>query len=69
MTTKRVVQYHISRLKDKRVDIRMEAIRELELLADLDALEPLKVVYTSDEDPQVCKAAQEAGRTIFLKNN
>jgi HEAT repeat protein len=68
VTTKRVVQYHIARLKDKRPDIRLQAIRELELLADPDALAPLKVVYTNDEDPEVRRVAQEAGRTIFLKN-
>ena len=68
MTIKRVVQYHIARLNDRSPDIRLKAIRELELLADPDALAPLKVIYANDEDPEVRKVAQEAGRTIFLKN-
>lgn len=68
MSVKRVVQYHIARLQDKRVEIRLQAIRELELLADIDSLEPLREVYDTDENEQVRKAAQEAGRTIFLKN-
>lgn len=65
---KRVVEYHINRLKDKNVDVRLKAIQELELLADPAALEPLRVVYDSDENTDVRKAAQEAGRSIFLKN-
>ena len=65
---KRIVQYHIARLKDKRPEVRLTAIRELDLLADPDALEPLKVVYANDEDPEVRRVAQEAGRSIYLKN-
>ena len=68
MTVKRVVQYHIARLKDKRPEVRLDAIRELELLGDPDALDPLKVVFASDEDPEVRRVAQEAGRAIFLKS-
>ncbi|MFW5691872.1 MAG: HEAT repeat domain-containing protein [Chloroflexota bacterium] len=69
MSVKRVLQYHINRLKDKRPEIRLDAIRELELLGDPDALEPLRAVYDRDEDIQVRKAAQRAGRAIFLSNN
>lgn len=65
---KRIVQYHIARLKDKRPEVRLTAIRELDLLADPDALEPLKAVYTNDDDPEVRRVAQEAGRSIYLKN-
>lgn len=66
--TKRLVTYHISRLKDKNVDARLKAIKELELLGDSDALEPLQDVYKNDLELEVRKAAQEAGRAIFLKN-
>ena len=64
---KRLVQYHIARLKDKSTDVRLKAIRELEILADAEALDPLKDVYANDDDVDVRKAAQEAGRSIFLK--
>ncbi len=62
---KRLLEYHISRLNDKNPEVRLKAIRELELLGDLEALEPLKDVYNRDSDPIVKKAAQEAGRVIF----
>jgi HEAT repeat protein len=68
MAVKRVVQYHINRLKDKRPEIRLEAIRELELLGDTDALEPLRECFDNDDDKAVRKAAQQAGRTIFLNS-
>ncbi len=68
MSIKKVVAYHIARLKDKRAEVRLAAIRELELLADADALEPLHTVYLNDDEPEVRKAAQSAGRTIFVKN-
>lgn len=64
----RIVNYHINRLKDKRPEIRLEAIRELELLADPAALEPLKDLFDADSNTEVKKAAQSAGRSIFLKN-
>lgn len=68
-SVKRVVAYHIARLRDKNPDVRLKAIRELELLADADALEPLREVFKSDSNPEVKRAAQEAGRVIFLKQN
>lgn len=64
---KRVVDYHINRLQDKNPQVRLRAIKELELLGDPDALEPLRKVFNSDSDVEVRKAAQEAGRVIFLK--
>jgi len=63
----KVIEYHINRLKDKNPDIRLKAIKELELLAHPDAMDALKSVYEDDEDEEVRKAAKEAGRTIFLK--
>jgi HEAT repeat protein len=68
MTVKRVVNYHIGRLKNKNRDVRLAAVQELRELGDVDALEPLQEVFKSDEDSEVRKAAQEAGRAIFLQN-
>jgi len=67
VTTKRIVEYHIGRLQDKDPHVRLKSINELALLGDADALEALQTVYQKDPDAQVRKAAQEAGRTIFLK--
>lgn len=64
---KQLVHYHITRLKDKNPAVRLKAITELALLGDPEALESLKVVFRDDIDPEVKKAAQEAGRAIFLK--
>jgi HEAT repeat protein len=62
-----MVAYHISRLKDKNSAVRLKSINELALLGDPDALEALQEVYQNDTDSEVRKAAQEAGRAIFLK--
>ena len=68
-SVKRIVEYHINRLKDKRPEIRLQAIKELELLCDPDALQPLQDLYANDDNKDVRKAAQQAGRTIYLNNN
>lgn len=68
MTVKRVVAYHIGRLKNKSRDVRLAAIEELRQLGDVDALEPLQDVFKDDEDAEVRKAAQDAGRAIFLQS-
>ncbi|NWG15111.1 MAG: HEAT repeat domain-containing protein [Chloroflexi bacterium] len=65
--SKRIVTYHIARLQDKNPQVRLKAISELTLLADPDALDALRSVFETDPDLEVRKAAQEAGRTIFLK--
>ncbi|MCA9912689.1 MAG: HEAT repeat domain-containing protein [Anaerolineae bacterium] len=65
--TKQLVQYHISRLKDKNAVARLDAIRELVLLADGDALDALKEVYEKDPDEEVRRAAQQAGRDLYFK--
>jgi len=67
VTVKRMVAYHISRLKDKSPAVRLKSINELALLGDAAALEALQDVYKTDDDAEVRKAAQDAGRTIFLK--
>jgi HEAT repeat protein len=65
---KQLVNYHINRLKDKNPQVRMNSIEELKHLNDADALQPLEDLYKNDPDADVRKAAQEAGRTIFLAN-
>lgn len=68
--TKQLVKYHIARLQDKDPNVRLKSIKELELLADADALEPLEQLFKTDSDAEVRRAAQEAGRVIFrsIKN-
>jgi HEAT repeat protein len=66
-STKRIVAYHISRLQDKSVEVRLKAINELSHMADQEALDALRSVFEKDSDVNVRKAAQEAGRTVFLK--
>lgn len=66
---KRVVAYHIGRLKDKRVAVRLESISELADLGDTEALPVLEEIYHSDEDAGVRRAAREAGRAIFQKQH
>ena len=68
-TKKRLVEYHCARLKDKNPDVRLKSIRELELLCDTDALDALHEVFQHDDNYDVRRAAQTAGRSIFLKNN
>jgi HEAT repeat protein len=55
-------------LKNKNPEVRLKAINELRLLADPAALEALEQVYNTDEEVEVRKAAQAAGREIFLKS-
>jgi HEAT repeat protein len=65
---KKLVDYHIARLKDRRADVRLKSIQELAELGDPDALPALQETFRTDTDFEVRKAAQEAGRTIFLKS-
>lgn len=65
---KKLVTYHIARLKDKSADVRLKSIRELAELGDPEALDILQQTYRSDPDLAVRKAAQDAGRAIFLRN-
>jgi len=67
MPDKRILEYHIGRLQDKSPAVRLKAIHELGLLGDPGALETLQEIFQHDPDPDVRKAAQKAGRTIFLK--
>ena len=67
-SSKRIIEYHISRLQDKSVEVRLKAIRELELLQAREALEPLQALFQNDPDLEVRRAAQQAGRVIFRKH-
>jgi HEAT repeat protein len=62
-----LIEYHILRLKDKNPEVRLKTIQELRLLGDPVAMPPLEEVFRTDPEPEVRKAAQEAGREIFLK--
>ncbi len=62
-----LLEYHIMRLKDKNPEVRLKSINELRLLADPAAMEPLEQLFRSDPDPEVRKAAQAAGREIYVK--
>lgn len=66
-SVKKIITYHISRLQDKSADVRLKAIAELREFADQDALQALRDVFENDADIAVRKAAQEAGRIVFLK--
>jgi HEAT repeat protein len=66
--TARLIAYHIERLRNKNRDTRLDAINELRLLGNPQALEPLEQVYRNDPDADVRKAAQAAGLEIFMKN-
>ncbi len=65
--SKKLLTYHLARLEDKNPDVRLKAIQEIELLGDAEALDRLHQVYTTDSDLNVRRAAQNAGRAIFLK--
>jgi len=65
MSVKRMVEYHITRLKDKREDIRLEAIQELVLLDATEALNELEDIYHNDPNEDVRRAAKDAGKKLF----
>lgn len=67
-TEKKLVSYHLARLSDKNPEIRLRSIQELADLGDAEALPTLEAMYRDDPDPAVRKAAQEAGRVIYVKN-
>jgi HEAT repeat protein len=65
---KKILQYHIGRLQDRQREVRLASIRELEDMGDPEALAPLQVVFNTDADIDVRRAAQAAGRSIFLRS-
>ncbi len=67
-SNEKVLAFHLSRLKDKRADVRLKSIAELQAMgADAeDALAALEECFKEADEPDVKKAAQEAGYAIFL---
>lgn len=65
--TEKIVAYHVGRLKDKNPDIRLKSIDELAQLGSAEALDALRAVFETDPVLEVRRAAQDAGRAIFLK--
>jgi HEAT repeat protein len=64
---KKLLTYHIGRLKDKNPEVRLKSIQELAQLGDPEALTVLQEVFNTDADVDVRKAAQDAGRAIFTR--
>ena len=64
----KIMDYLISRLKDKRPDVRLNAINELKALgaAASPALDALKACHDAAEETDVREAAQQAGFDIFM---
>ena len=65
--TERMIAYHLARLEDKDPQVRIRSIEELALLEATTAYTALEALYRNDPDETVRKAAQKAGRTLFLK--
>ena len=65
--TDKIVEYHISRLKDRNPDVQVSTCRELELLGDRaeSALSALEQLHNSTTNEDVRLAAQRAGLIIF----
>lgn len=61
-----LVENYIDRLKSGDVPARSEAIDRLEQLNADESLDILQKVYSSDDDAEVRRLAQKAGRTIFM---
>ena len=64
----KIIEYLISRLKDKRPDVRLNAINDLKALgaAASPALEALEACHDEAEEDDVRAAAQQAGYDIFM---
>jgi HEAT repeat protein len=63
----RMIAYHMARLKDKNPGVRKKSIEELALLEATQAYDVMEDLYHNDPDSEVRKAAQKAGRALFLK--
>jgi HEAT repeat protein len=69
MADRRLVDYNITRLKDKNREIRLRSVEELRLLGDPIALPALEELFRIEEDKEIREAAQRAGREIYQKQN
>ena len=63
----KVLAFHMSRLKDKRPDVQLNAIIELEAMGANaeDAMPALRECFLNASDDQVKAAAQRAGLAIY----
>jgi hypothetical protein len=66
----KMIDFHISRLKDKQVDVLLRTIEELERLGAKAsrALPALEQLFKTSPDPNVKAAAKRAGYNIFMKS-
>jgi hypothetical protein len=65
---RRLVEYHVARLKDRNPEIRRKAINELRLLSDPLTLGALEQVFYKDEDFALRQLAQEVGLEIYFRH-
>lgn len=66
MVRQRIIEYHLSRLREGSKAARLDSIQQLMLLQAVEALDALRVIVETDDDTDVRRAAQEAGRHLFL---
>jgi len=64
---KKLVAYHLHRLKDRDPQVRVASVHELEELGDAEVLSALRHLFENDPSVEVRKAAQSAGRKLYLK--
>lgn len=64
----KIVDYHAARLRDRRPEVRLESIAELQTLgaAAAPALEALRICCETAEEEEVREAARQAGYVIFM---
>jgi HEAT repeat protein len=60
-----VIEIWVKRLRDPDVQVRCEAIRQLEAIGDPDTLGPLAVIFALDPDFEARRLAQWAGKSIY----
>lgn len=65
MVRERLIEYHLLRIKQGNKAARLDSIEQLILLEAVEALDSLRVVVEQDEDVDVRRAAQQAGRHLF----
>ncbi len=65
MVRERLIEYHLLRIKQGNKAARLDSIEQLILLEAVEALDSLRVVVEQDEDLEVRRAAQQAGRHLF----
>jgi hypothetical protein len=59
VSQQRVIDYHLARLKDRKADIRLDALHQLSLLKPPGWIETVRAVYGEDSDAGVREAARK----------